>query len=160
MQPQAPQVTAQTPGPQVAPQGQQPQTPQPQGNIPAQQGQTPQQGQSKGDAAYDAKVAPLVEAHLSKLPDEQKAYLVQFMTPELAVIFGILLGQEAFQYFNQFVDPKKQLTVVPRQEQQGQQGAAQAPQQTPQPQQAPQQVQSAPQQAPQPQGKAPSIMGV
>lgn len=68
-------------------------------------------GMEAPQAAGDG-IGSQIEQHLSQLPDEQKAYLAQYLTPELANIMGILLGEEAAQFFSQYVDPSKTLTVV------------------------------------------------
>lgn len=98
-------------------------------------------------AEYDPTIAKGIEEHLNQINDKQKAFLVNFLTPELALLFGIVLGKEGFDYFNQYADPKKQLTVIPRQPQQ-------APQAAPPGQQPNSAPQMPPQQAPMPQKPA------
>lgn len=73
-------------------------------------------------APQEGGLATQIEQHLSSLPDEQKAYLANFLTPELVNIMGILLGEEAAQFFSQYADPSKTLTVVPSQGASGEMG--------------------------------------
>lgn len=165
IQPQAQPQPQQSPAP-VQPQGQPPQA---QSAAPAQLPAQGAQGAPSGrkDQPYNPKVLPLIEQHLNQLPQPQQAFLTHYMTPELAILFGIVLGQEALDYFKKFADPKLELIVQPRQ---GQQGGAQQPAQGQPPAQAqaqPQQAQGggqpqqpSPQQQPQAQSNAPSIMGV
>lgn len=136
--------------PQIAPQASPPQLGQPASAQPS----------GRAGQNYDPKLLPVIEKHLDSLPDQQKAFLVQYMTPELAIIFGIVLGMEAFDYFKQYVDPSKQLTVVQRpQGQQAPQGNAQSSQ-SPAPQQAEGSANASPPQSPKQQAPAQSIMGV
>lgn len=114
-QPQAPQMAPSSPAP--APQAQA-------GQPPQEKGATPQQDPN----AIDPRALQLIEQHLNSLPDEQKQYLGQYLTPELAVLFGIVLGNDAYNYFKQYVDPNKQLTVTAREGQQNPQQPQQAPQ--------------------------------
>lgn len=67
-------------------------------------------------APQEGGLAAQIEQHLSQLPDEQKAYLANYLTPELVNIMGILLGEEAAQFFSQYADPSKTLTVVSSQD--------------------------------------------
>lgn len=153
---QAAQQTQQGGPPQMAPQGNPPPAP----TVAPQHGGKPS-GRIGQD--YNPQILAHIEQHLTQLPDQQKAFLVQYMTPELAIILGIIIGQEAYDYFNQQADPSKMLVVQPRpqpqQQTQGQPPAA------PQNGQQPQAAAPAPaQSAPQPQPKAniapKSIMGV
>lgn len=153
MQPQiqpsaAPQQGVQSPPPQMAPQG----------NPPAAPTVAPQHSPSgRENQPYNPELIAHLENHLTKLPDDQKAFLVQYMTPELAILFGIVIGNEGYDYFSKFADPQKMLVVQPRPEQQPQQTA---------PQQAQPSAQSGGMGQPQPQTQpkastpATSIMGV
>lgn len=138
--------------------------PQPQGPVNAQPaGQPSSQPSGRGGQEYNPQLLQQIEQHLNSVPPEQKAFVAKYMTPELAVVLGIIIGNEAFDYFKQYADPKKELMVQERKGQEKKSGT--------QPQQtsahiAPQQtnVQSAPQSMAQPQPKAnipaKSIMGV
>ena len=53
-------------------------------------------------------------AHLDSLPEEAKRYFAEFLTPETAKCYGILLGPEAEQYFTQLADPNITLVPVPK----------------------------------------------
>lgn len=142
---------------------------QPQAQVQPQQGMTPPvqaptehtkpKPSGREGQVYNPELMAKLEDHLNKLPPEQQKYLTQFMTPELAIIFGIVLGHEAFDYFKKFADPKKQLVVQPSQQGQQPPQGGQPPQQNPQPQQAQGQLAQA---QPQQQPSAPparSIMG-
>jgi len=118
------------------------------------------QGTPSADAppemGAEAGITPQdVEAHLDGLPDQDKAFLAEHLTPEFVRAIGLISGPEVAQYLNQFADPNKVLVPVPRQlaeqylaEQGKGQGPANGqPQGQPMPQpQAPAQV--APQSAP------------
>ena len=144
--------------PQAQPQQQNSPTPiQPQAQA-GQQQQAPQGKQKpsgREGQPYNPQILKSIEQHLNTVPPEQQQFVSKFMTPELAQILGIIIGQEAYDYFNKFADPNMQLTVVQRQ-QQGSSPATQPPQQGQQPQGQP--AQSA---QPQPQSNPPqaSIMG-
>ena len=121
---------------------------QPQGAPQIAPGQPPAQGglqqpSGRQGQAYNPQIMKGLEQHLNTLPPQQQKYLSSFMTPELAVLFGIVIGQEAFDYFKKFVDPNKMLTVVPRPQGQGQPGPGGQSQQQGQPPQGqqPQQTQ-------------------
>jgi len=78
-----------------------------------------------------------LEAHLDQIPEDQKAFLAEHMTPEFVRAIGIINGPEVASYLNQFADDTMVLVPVPREiaEQhlaaQGQQGQLSAPQQGP-----------------------------
>lgn len=100
-----PQMPA--PAPQAQPVA--PTAPQPMAQAPAQGQLQPAQGSQQS-----AQIEQAIEEHLNSLPDPQKALIVKYMTPEMAVILGIILGPEAFDYFKKFADPRKELTVTER----------------------------------------------
>lgn len=82
-----------------------------------------------------------VERYFDTLPDQDKAFLAEHMTPEFVKAIGIVAGQEVAQYLTQFADPEKVLVPVPRKVAEeymaSQQNPAPQPQQ-PMPQQPPQ----------------------
>lgn len=91
-----------------------------------------------------------IEAHLDALPDQDKAFLAEHLTPEFVRAIGLISGSEVAQFLNQFADQSKVLVPVPRQmaeqylsEQNSQaapaqpQGQPMAPAQPSQPTQAP-----------------------
>lgn len=130
----------------------------PQGNPPAAPTVAPQHSPSgRENQPYNSQLLGHLENHLSKLPDDQKAYLVQYMTPELAILLGIVIGNEGYDYFSKFADPQKMLVVQPRPEQQPQQTA---PQQAQPPAQSGGMGQPQPQPQPKASTPATSIMGV
>lgn len=82
-----------------------------------------------------AAIIQELEAHLDQIPDQDKAFLAEHMTPEFIRAIGLINGPEVAQYLNQFADPNKVLVPVPRQiaeqylaEQQSQQGGSPAQQ--------------------------------
>lgn len=128
-----------------------------QGQAPAgPQGPIPQTGlqqpSGRQGQPYNPQILNGLDQHLNSLPPKQQQYLTQYMAPELAVIFGIVMGQEAFDYFKKVADPQKMLTVVARPQGQPAQGTPQAPQQGGQ---APPQQTQQPQQGQAPQGATP-----
>ena len=53
-----------------------------------------------------------LEEHLNTLPDNQKAFLVEYLTPETAALLGIVNGPEVYEYFQKYVDPNKSVQVI------------------------------------------------
>jgi hypothetical protein len=96
----------------------------------------PQPNGAPVDPAMQGGASPVDEMrqHLAQLPDEQKAYLADIMTPEVATAFGIVLGDEAYQYFSSIADTTKVLVPVPRSEVEAANTQPQAPAQGPLPQ--------------------------
>lgn len=110
----------------------------------APQGATAEPQPTQDDSSDD--IGAQLEARLTELPDNQKAFLSQYLAaPETSAILGLILGNEALDHFIKFADPSMMLQVVPRpQEQQastqGGQPGPQGPQQglmAPTPQAAP-----------------------
>lgn len=64
------------------------------------------------EAQYDDSIQSGIEEHLNSLPPEQQDFLAQYLTPELAALFGIVLGKESYDYFAQYANPNKSLQVV------------------------------------------------
>lgn len=81
----------------------------------------PQMGMD--DEEDDGDLVANLEQHLNSLPDNQKAFLVEYLTPETAALIGIVNGPEVYQYFQKYVDPNKSVKIV--QNQQGQEGSDQ-----------------------------------
>lgn len=148
-----------TPTPQPIQQPQAPQGPmQPQAQAGPSQPMQPPTKHTQPKASgregqpYNPQLMAKLEDHLNKLPPQQKAYLSKYLTPELVIIFGIVLGNEAFDYFKKFANPKNMLVVQPRPQQ-----APGQPQQGPAPQQnTPPQPQAQAGAAPAPQQQNPS----
>lgn len=87
----------------VIPPGQQPMAP----NFPMAQEAQPQEG---GDPAMQGLIQ-----HLDSLPEQAKAYVAQYLTPETAKWAGYVFGSdEVYQYFNQLADPNITLVPVPK----------------------------------------------
>lgn len=87
------------------------------------QSQAPMPGVGQADSSEggpengmggDANIAAQIEQHMDSLKPVQKAFIAQYLTPELTQIMGMVLGQEAFDYFKQFADPELILVPLPR----------------------------------------------
>lgn len=97
-QPQAlPQAVP--PTPQAAPQG---------------QPMAPEAGMS-GEEMGDNPMEGLI-AHMDALPEEAKQFMSQYLTPESAKMFGLILGEEAGKYFMEIANPEMVLVPIPRAE--------------------------------------------
>lgn len=77
--------------------------------VPPEGVETPVDASNQG-----AQIEEMLEQRMSELPDQQKAFIAKYLTPELSLILGIILGQESADYFANLADPSKMLTVVPR----------------------------------------------
>ena len=138
MQPQAP-------APMAQPQQMQPQQPQGEPNQAQTQVQAGASANPTQVADQEQPLAPIdeLDAHLNSLPDEQKQFVADNLTPETAQLLGIILGPEAYQYFEPMADKTKALIPVPREEvdrimaEMSQSQATQPTQGQPQPQQTP-----------------------
>ncbi len=63
----------------------------------------------------DGGITPeMIEAHLDAMPDEDKAFLAEHLTPEFIRAISLISGQEVGNYLNQYVDQNKVLVPVPR----------------------------------------------
>ena len=78
-------------------------------------------------------IAQNLEKHLDTLPENDKMFLAEHLTPEFVRAIGLINGPEVAQYLAQFADPDKVLVPVPRavaeehlQQQKASQGAAQS----------------------------------
>ncbi len=146
---------------QSAPQAQQVMQPQAQPqqapHMPPQQQPAKSDGKGKPSGRegqpYDDNILKSIEQHLNSVPPDQQAFVAKYMTPEMAIVLGIIIGNEAYDYFSKFADPSKMLAVTQR-PQQGNSAATQAPQG-----QTPQQSGAGAQPQPQANPPQPSIMG-
>lgn len=64
------------------------------------------------DAAEDPEIIPNLVAHLDSLSDEQKAYIVYMMAPEVQAVIGLINGKEVYDYFGKFTDPAKSVQII------------------------------------------------
>jgi len=55
-----------------------------------------------------------LEQRLNSLPPIQQAFVNHYLTPETAVLMGIVGGVEAYNYFKPLTDPTKMASIVPR----------------------------------------------
>lgn len=132
----------------------------PQAQTPPNIGSSEPDGSPTQDGSQSGQLNPAqqqIQQRLDALPDNDKKFLSQYLTPEFVYAIGLVSGPDAAQYLNQFTDQNKVLVPVSRQEagriqaavQQDQQQNGQGQQPQGQPQAAPQQAQAAPQQKPQ-----------
>lgn len=114
-----------------------------------QQGQQMPQGQPMQDpTAPDQSGSEAMQGliqHLDSLPEEGKAYVAQYLTPEIAKWAGYVLGSdEVYKYFSELADPNITLIPVPTEvaQQMAQQNSSEGIQQPPMadPEAAPQQM--------------------
>lgn len=101
-------------------------------NQPIQQGQTMQpqpqaqpldsEMQSLGmgnsqDTTATPDMSSNLDQHLGSLNDTEKAFVTEHLTPEIAVLVGLITGnQEDTQYLLTIADPSKVLIPAPRKE--------------------------------------------
>jgi hypothetical protein len=82
------------------------------------QGMAPPAGSGKeitpieGDNDYDDSVIEGLEKHLDSLPDDQKKFLIENLTPETAVLIGIVNGREVYDYLSKYVNPAKTIQII------------------------------------------------
>lgn len=75
----------------------------------------PDSGPLPGEEGGDNSIRQHLEMHLNQLPDNDKQFLAEHLTPEFVRAIGLINGPEVAQYLNQYVDPNKVLVPVPRQ---------------------------------------------
>jgi hypothetical protein len=75
-------------------------------------GMTPEEGMP--EEGEDTSIVQNLEAHLDQLPEQDKAFLGEHLTPEFVRAIGLINGPEVAQYLSQFMDPDKVLVPVPR----------------------------------------------
>lgn len=76
-------------------------------------------GMTSGQDPNQGQVGPgtqQIQQRLDALPDHDKQFLAQYLTPEFAYAVGLVSGQDAGQYLSQFVDPNKVLVPVSKQQ--------------------------------------------
>lgn len=141
-----------------------------QGAAPAMAPTQPQQPaqdmsvENDGSQPQDNPGTAAIQQKLDALPDQDKQFLSQYLTPEFVYAIGLVAGPEAAQYLGQFTDKSKVLVPVSRdeaakiqqavQQHKAQQGQQPQPAQG-QPQPAPQQAHGAPVMKPQPMPQQP-----
>lgn len=92
----------------------------PQAGAPAPQ--QPQQASGQGQTSPEMQ---MMIQHLDSLPEQDKAFVAQYLSPETAKWAGLILGsEEVTNYFSQLADPNITLIPVPKDiaEQQAAQG--------------------------------------
>ena len=68
----------------------------------------------EGAAVADTGITAALESQLNAIPDDQKLFVSEHLTPEISAVFGFVLGEEAFNFFNQFADPTRVLIPMDR----------------------------------------------
>lgn len=62
-------------------------------------------------------VASQLDARMSELPDNQKEFFLDHLVPETLGMIGLILGEEAVDFFMPMTDMKKKLSIIDREEQ-------------------------------------------
>ena len=62
-------------------------------------------------------VASQLDARMSELPDHQKEFFLDHLVPETLGMIGLILGEEAVDFFMPMTDMKKKLSIIDREEQ-------------------------------------------
>lgn len=97
-------------------------------------------------SVYNDSIKKNLETHLDSLGPEQQEFVAAHLTPEIAQVFGLVLGQEAFDFFNQYTNPDVVLVPMPREALKQGKSEAVADPNVPVQQAPPQQEQQSPQQ--------------
>jgi hypothetical protein len=118
--------------------------------------QSPPQKSDSGSSGTLGNVpAADLQKYLDNLSDPQKTLVTSYLTPEIALLLGVFLGPDSFQFLAQYADPTKVLMPQPRAEVEKAMGASNASQ----PGSSSGASQAMPAMAPmQPQGGAPAAM--
>lgn len=78
--------------------------------------ETPQAPQAMPAAGPEMGPSPL-EGNLNNLPEEHKAFVAEHLTPEMAVVIGLVTGDMAItEQLRPFVNPERMLVPVNRAE--------------------------------------------
>lgn len=110
--------------------------------TPQVQAGSPAPGHAAGEPQMSPEVQQMIQ-HLDSLPEEQKAFFAQYLSPETAKCYGILLGdQQAYEYFANLADPNITLIPVPRDALEGQMNSSEGNPQAMQPAGPQQQMQA------------------
>jgi len=64
------------------------------------------------DMEQDGGIQEII-SQLDSLPDSDKAFVAEFLTPDFAQLMGLFFGDAYEQVFNQLADPSKMLVAVP-----------------------------------------------
>ena len=89
-------------------------------------GDAPKRNMENGQEApvYNDSIKKNLESHLDSLGPEQQEFIAAHLTPEIAGVFGLVLGQEAYDFMSQYANPDVVLVPMPRKAlQQGKQSA-------------------------------------
>lgn len=60
----------------------------------------------------EGDMGPAFDEILSSLPDNQKAFIAEYATPELALLMGVMFGDSAKDYFASIADESKVLVPM------------------------------------------------
>lgn len=88
----------------------------PMGNVQSTPDATQPQGASDPNMGMsnEQMIHKQIEQRLNSLPPVQQGFLNHYLTPETAVLMGIVGGIEAYNYFKPLTDPSKMAMIVPR----------------------------------------------
>lgn len=70
----------------------------------------------------DPQTAQIIQGRLDELKEDERDFVFSHLTPELAALFGLVFGQEAFDVFNGLADPNLVLVPMPRDQLEASQG--------------------------------------
>jgi hypothetical protein len=65
-----------------------------------------------------ADIPSLLDARMTELPDNQKEFLLDHLTPETLGIIGLILGDPAIEFFLPMTDMKKKIQIIDREDSQ------------------------------------------
>lgn len=69
---------------------------------------------SETTEAVDTTSIDSIETHMASLPEVQKAFVLQYLAPELVELVSLITGEQAYkEYFGELVNPN--LMLVPQQ---------------------------------------------
>lgn len=63
---------------------------------------------------YNQSIQKNIESHLDSLDSKQQEFIAAHLTPEISQMFGLLLGQEAYDFFKNYENPEVILVPMPR----------------------------------------------
>lgn len=61
-----------------------------------------------------ADIPSLLDARMNELPDNQKEFFLDHLTPETLAMIGLILGDPALDFFQPMTDMNKTISVVER----------------------------------------------
>lgn len=74
----------------------------------------PDTAQVEEDQPIQNDIASMLDARMNELPDNQKQFFLDNLTPETLAMLGLVLGQEGIEFFQPMTDMSKTITVTER----------------------------------------------